>query len=108
MTNARMVAPRIVALALAAGFSASAQSVVSTHSGLVYFFVGSAFLGNEPLEQKFGRFPDIGEGGELRTTAGRAEVLLTPGSSSGSTRTVPSACFQPASRIREWSCSVDL
>jgi FecR protein len=79
MTNARMVAPRIVALALAAGFSASGQSVVSTHSGLVYFFAGTAFLGNEPLVQKFGRFPDIGEGGELRTTAGRAEVLLTPG-----------------------------
>jgi len=79
MTNARMVAPRIVVFALAAGFFASAQSVVSTHSGLVYFFVGSAFLGNELLEQKFGKFPDIGEGGELHTTAGRAEVLLTPG-----------------------------
>ena len=41
--------------------------------------VGSAFLGDERLEQKFGRFPDIGEGRELRTTLGRAEVLLTPG-----------------------------
>jgi hypothetical protein len=28
---------------------------------------------------RFGRFPDIGEGRELRTTLGRAEVLLTPG-----------------------------
>jgi hypothetical protein len=57
----------------------SGQSVVSTHSGVVYFFEGSVFIGDQPLEQKFGRFPDIGEGGELRTEKGRAEVLLTPG-----------------------------
>ena len=79
MTNARMAALPLVALALAAGFPASGQSVVSTRSGVVYFFVGSAFLGDEPLEQKFGRFPDIGEGRVLRTALGRAEVLLTPG-----------------------------
>lgn len=57
----------------------SGQSVVSTHSGVVYFFEGSVFIGDQPLEQKFGKFPDIGEGGELRTEKGRAEVLLTPG-----------------------------
>jgi hypothetical protein len=79
MTNACMVAFPLVALALIAGFPASGQSVVSTHSGVIYFFVGSAFLGDEPLEQKFGRFPDIGEGRELRTKLGRAEVLLTTG-----------------------------
>lgn len=64
---------------LAAGFPASAQSVVSTHSGVVYFFEGSVFLGDQPLEQRFGRFPEVGEGGQLRTEHGRAEVLLTPG-----------------------------
>ena len=64
----------------AACIPASAQSVVSTHSGLVYFFDGSVYLGNQKLEQKFGRFPDVGDGGELRTEHGRAEVLLTPGS----------------------------
>src|SRR5260370_25553618 len=79
MTNARIAALPLVALALAARFPASGQSVVSTHSGVIYFFVGSAFLGDEPLQQKFGRFPDIGEGRVLRTTLGRAEVLLTPG-----------------------------
>src|SRR6266849_7301545 len=79
MTNARMDALPLVALALAAGFPASGQSVVSTRSGVVYFFVGSAFLGDEPLEQKFARFPDMGEGRLLRTALGRAEVLLTPG-----------------------------
>lgn len=79
MTHARFVALPLLALASAAGFAAFGQSVVSTHSGLIYFFVGSVYLGNERLEQKFGRFPDIGEGNELRTALGRAEVLLTPG-----------------------------
>jgi len=79
MNNARMVALATLVLASAAGIPVSAQSVVSTHSGLIYFFVGTVYLGDERLEQKFGRFPDIGEGRELRTALGRAEVLLTPG-----------------------------
>ena len=58
MTNARMVALSLLALTLAAGFPISGQSVVSTHSGVIYFFVGSAFLGDEPLEQKVGRSPE--------------------------------------------------
>jgi hypothetical protein len=56
-----------------------AQSVVSTHSGVVHFFEGTVSIGDQQLEQKFGRFPEIGEGRELRTEHGRAEVLLTPG-----------------------------
>ncbi len=79
MPNARFIALPLLAVASAAGIPAFGQSVVSTHSGLVYFFVGSVYVGNEHLEQKFGRFPDIGEGNELRTALGRAEVLLTPG-----------------------------
>lgn len=68
-------------LALFFGFCVPAltQSVVSTHSGIVYFFDGSVRIGDQQLEQKFGRFPDIGDGRELRTEHGRAEVLLTPG-----------------------------
>jgi hypothetical protein len=66
-------------LALIGGVPGLAQSVISTHSGLVYFFDGSVFIGPQRLEQKFGKFPDIGEGGELRTEQGHAEVLLTPG-----------------------------
>jgi hypothetical protein len=57
----------------------SAQTVISTHSGVLYFFEGTVSLGGERLEQKFGKFPDLGEGRELRTGQGRAEVLLTPG-----------------------------
>jgi len=67
-----------VAAAFLAAFPASGQTVVSTHSGVIYFFEGSVFLDGEKLEQRFGRFPDIGEGRELRTEHGRAEVLLTP------------------------------
>lgn len=82
-----MLRPRVAlwpaALALAAvpalWSPLCAQTVISTHSGVLYFFEGSVFLGNQQLQQKFGRFPDIGEGNELRTEQGRAEVLLTPG-----------------------------
>jgi len=76
-----MLRPRAVLVpaffAIAAALSA--QTVISTHSGILYFFEGTVFLGGDRLEQKFGRFPDIGEGRELRTEYGRAEVLLTPG-----------------------------
>jgi hypothetical protein len=58
---------------------AGAQSVISTHSGLVHFFEGAVFLGGRPLESHLGRFPSVPEGAELRTADGRAEVLLTPG-----------------------------
>jgi hypothetical protein len=68
-----------LALALSFCLPVLGQSIVSTHSGIVYFFDGSVRIGDQRLEQKFGRFPDIGEGGELRTQHGRAEVLLTPG-----------------------------
>jgi hypothetical protein len=78
-----MVRPRasvfVLSLLTAAVFSVSGQTVVSTHSGILYFFEGSVYLGGQRLEQKFGKFPDIGEGRELRTEQGRAEVLLTPG-----------------------------
>src|SRR5579863_5103054 len=56
-----------------------AQSVISTHSGLIHFFEGEVYLGDQFLESHLGRFPSVPPGGELRTGAGRAEVLLTPG-----------------------------
>jgi FecR-like protein len=67
-----------LAVAFIAASPVSGQTVVSTHAGVVYFFEGSVSLGGEKLEQRFGSFPDIGEGRELRTERGRAEVLLTP------------------------------
>jgi hypothetical protein len=79
MIHPRVAVLPLLALALAARTPASAQSVISTHSGVLYFFEGSVFIGDEQVQQKFGKFPAIGEGGELRTERGRAEVLLTPG-----------------------------
>jgi hypothetical protein len=78
-----MIRPRsalpFCVLMFAAWLPAPGQAVISTHSGTLYFFEGSVSLGGQPLEQKFGKFPDLGEGRELRTGQGRAEVLLTPG-----------------------------
>ena len=56
-----------------------AQSVISTHSGLIHFFEGEVYLGDQSLESHLGRFPIVPQGAELRTAEGRAEVLLTPG-----------------------------
>jgi hypothetical protein len=55
------------------------QSVISTHSGVVHFFEGAVYMGDQPLESHPGRFPSVPRGAELRTAEGRAEVLLTPG-----------------------------
>jgi hypothetical protein len=59
--------------------TANAQSVISTHSGVIHFFEGTVYLGDQPLESRLGRYPVVPQGGELRTADGRAEVLLTPG-----------------------------
>ena len=56
-----------------------AQSVISAHSGLIHFFEGAVYLGDQSLESHLGRFPSVPQGAELRTAEGRAEVLLTPG-----------------------------
>ena len=53
--------------------------MISTHSGLIHFFEGAVYLGDQSLESRLGRFPTVPQGGELRTAEGRAEVLLTPG-----------------------------
>jgi hypothetical protein len=55
------------------------QSVISTHSGVIHFFEGAVYLGDQPLESHPGRFQSVPQGAELRTVEGRAEVLLTPG-----------------------------
>jgi hypothetical protein len=58
---------------------ADGQSVISTRSGVVHFFEGAVYLGDQPLEPHLGKFPCMAQGSELRTAQGRAEVLLTPG-----------------------------
>src|ERR1700746_947431 len=58
---------------------AYAQSVISTRAGIVHFFEGTVYLGDQPLESHPGRFSSVPQGAELRTARGLAEVLLTPG-----------------------------
>jgi hypothetical protein len=79
-----MSSSRAYHLSTFAGFALTllpvgAQSVISTHSGLIHFFEGAVYLGDQSLESRLGRFPTVPQGGELRTAEGRAEVLLTPG-----------------------------
>lgn len=68
----------LVAVAFLASPGAG-QSVISTHSGVIHYFEGSVYLGDQPLESHLGKFSIVPQGGELRTAEGRAEVLLTPG-----------------------------
>jgi hypothetical protein len=59
-------------------FPASAQSVISTHSGIVNYFEGSVFIDTQTLVVLPGKFYDVPQGAELRTADGYAEILLTP------------------------------
>jgi hypothetical protein len=79
-----MVYGRAYAFSILASLSflalpAVGQSVISTHSGVIHFFEGAVYVGDQPLESHPGRFPSVPQGAELRTVEGRAEVLLTPG-----------------------------
>ncbi|MGA8030313.1 MAG: hypothetical protein WB992_24480 [Bryobacteraceae bacterium] len=67
------------ALALVACLPVFGQSVISARSGVIHFSEGAVFVNDQPLDQKYGTFPNIKEGSTLRTEQGRAEVLLTPG-----------------------------
>jgi hypothetical protein len=67
------------ALVASAGVCASAQAVISTHSGVVHYFEGKVYLSGQPLQSRLGKFSSMADGAELRTEEGRAEVLLTPG-----------------------------
>jgi hypothetical protein len=59
--------------------AASAQSVVSAHSGTLHYFDGAVTIDGARVESKVGKFSEIKENSVLRTGQGRAEILLTPG-----------------------------
>ena len=61
------------------GSVSHAQQIVSAHAGVVHYTEGRVYVGDRLVEKKFGVFPDLQVGQELRTEQGRAEVLLTPG-----------------------------
>jgi len=69
----------IAALLAISGFGASAQSVLSTHSGVIHTSEGAVFADDQAVNQQYGTFPSLKEKSVLRTEGGRAEVLLTPG-----------------------------
>jgi hypothetical protein len=79
MFYGRACAFRTLAVVTLLTLPAVGQSVISTRSGIVHFFEGAVYLGDQPLESHPGRFSSVPQGGELRTAEGRAEVLLTPG-----------------------------
>ncbi len=78
MLNDRVSASLRSLLFLTLASPLAAQSVISTHAGVIHFFEGSVYLGDTQLQPHLGRFPSIPEGGELRTDTGRVEVLLSP------------------------------
>lgn len=86
MTKNRAASCRVAAAAgcaviLAIGFAprASAQSVISAHSGVVHYIEGDVSIDGTPIHPKFAEFPDVKAGQLVATGEGRAEILLTPG-----------------------------
>jgi hypothetical protein len=79
MSNTCAYAFSTLAAVAGLALSANAQTVISTHSGVIYFFEGAVYLGDQALEPYLGKFPCVPQGAGLRTAEGRAEVLLTPG-----------------------------
>lgn len=70
---------RLVSLLLSTGFALSAQQVISAKSGTLHLVQGDVTLDGKAVVQQFGTFPDWKEKSELKTQAGRVEILLTPG-----------------------------
>src|SRR5688572_9649641 len=68
----------VAVFTLVAG-TAYGQSVISAKAGLVHYTEGKVFVADKAVDNKIGEFTEMKAGEVLRTTEGRAEVLLTPG-----------------------------
>lgn len=86
MVNARAIFCRAAGAAgwaaiMAMSFAphASAQSVISAHSGVIHYVEGDVTIDGTAIHPKFAEFPDVKAGQLLTTAEGRAEILLTPG-----------------------------
>jgi len=66
-------------LALAGSVCAWGQNAISAHSGMIHYVEGKVLLEGQPVDPKFGEFPEVKNNQVLQTEEGRAEVLLTPG-----------------------------
>jgi len=74
-----LLASSLVAISAYAQGIATRQPIISAKSGVIQYLEGDVFLNDRLLETKIGKFEDMKDGQVLRTTEGRAEVLLTPG-----------------------------
>jgi|HubBroStandDraft_1064217.scaffolds.fasta_scaffold04176_8 hypothetical protein len=79
MRSAGRLALGVLALAVGSIAALAQSAVISARSGLIHYVEGQVYLGDQPVETKFGVFPEVKENQQLRTEDGRAEVLLTPG-----------------------------
>ena len=66
-------------IALSFAPRASAQSVISAHSGVMHYVEGDVSIDGIPVHPRFAEFPDVKAGQLVATAEGRAEILLTPG-----------------------------
>jgi hypothetical protein len=78
MRPVRSFAAAVAILAFAA-VSASAQPIISAKSGVIAGMEGKVLLNNEEVQQSVTHFPEVKEGGVLRTEDGRVELMLPPG-----------------------------
>jgi hypothetical protein len=69
----------LLAGGMTAGLGFAQQQIISAQSGTVQYVEGTVYANGQRVERKFGQFPALRPGEELRTEDGRAEVLLTPG-----------------------------
>jgi len=69
----------LVVLLGIANLPLAAQHVISAQAGLVNFTEGPVFLNGREAQPARGAFPHMKEQDQLRTTWGRAELLLSPG-----------------------------
>jgi len=59
--------------------AASAQLIISAHSGAIQSVEGTVYLDDKPVQPTAGELPAIKEGQVFRTEQGMGEVLMTPG-----------------------------
>ncbi len=78
MTRLLFASSLVVVSAFGQGM-ATRQPIISAKSGMIQYLEGDVFLNDQLLDTKIGKFADMKDGAVLRTTEGRAEVLLTPG-----------------------------
>lgn len=78
MFTIRHIAATLGCLAVSASLCL-AQNVAPSHSGTVDYFQGDVSIDGLQLVSSVARFSDLKEQSVMKTGAGRAEILLTPG-----------------------------